>query len=84
MLVEQHRSLGLAGDAEPSPGTEEGAAAVDLLLITDGLERDPEVDLDVVANTPIRFPVRHLMKNAFGFGGLNASAIVARYEDGLD
>ncbi len=47
-------------------------------------ERDPEVDLDVVANAPIRFPVRYLMKNAFGFGGLNASAIVARYEDGLD
>jgi len=29
-------TLALAGDAEPSPGTEEGAAAVDLLLITDG------------------------------------------------
>ena len=38
---------------------------------------DPAVDLDVCANASVRFPVRYAMKNAFGFGGLNASAIIA-------
>lgn len=42
-------------------------------------ELDPAIDLDVCANAPVRWPVRYLMKNAFGFGGLNASAIVSRY-----
>jgi 3-oxoacyl-(acyl-carrier-protein) synthase len=42
-------------------------------------ELDPEIDLDVLANASARWPVRYLMKNAFGFGGLNASAIVANH-----
>jgi 3-oxoacyl-(acyl-carrier-protein) synthase len=38
---------------------------------------DPKVDLDVCANASVRCPVRYAMKNAFGFGGLNASTIIA-------
>jgi 3-oxoacyl-(acyl-carrier-protein) synthase len=41
---------------------------------------DPAVDIDICANTAIEWPVRYFMKNAFGFGGLNASAVVGRYE----
>jgi len=37
------------------------------------------VDIDVCANTAVDWPVRYLMKNAFGFGGLNAAAVVGRY-----
>lgn len=40
-------------------------------------ELDAAVDLDVCAAGPVDYEVRTLMKNAFGFGGLNASAIVA-------
>lgn len=42
-------------------------------------ELDPAVDLDVLPNASRRWPVRYLMKNAFGFGGLNASAIVSNH-----
>jgi 3-oxoacyl-(acyl-carrier-protein) synthase len=42
-------------------------------------ELDPAIDLDVCANSAVHWPVRYLLKNAFGFGGLNASAVVSRY-----
>ena len=40
-------------------------------------ERDPECDLDVVANQPRRAPVAHALSNSFAFGGLNAVLAVA-------
>jgi len=44
-------------------------------------EPDPEVDLDVCAGTEaIAFPVQTLMKNSFGFGGINAVSILRRFE----
>jgi 3-oxoacyl-(acyl-carrier-protein) synthase len=39
---------------------------------------DPAIDIDVCANLAVDWPVRYFMKNAFGFGGLNASAVLAR------
>lgn len=41
---------------------------------------DPEVDLDVCheGNVPMR--VRRLMKNSFGFGGIDCVSILGRYE----
>jgi 3-oxoacyl-(acyl-carrier-protein) synthase len=47
-------------------------------------EIDPAVTLDVCANGPAACRVRHFMKNAFGFGGLNASAVVAAPTEGND
>jgi 3-oxoacyl-(acyl-carrier-protein) synthase len=44
-------------------------------------ELDPEVDLDVCANEKREWEVNHLMKNSFGFGGLNACAIFKKYTD---
>jgi len=41
--------------------------------------QDPRVDLDVCANRPITWPVRYFLKNAFGFGGLNASILAGRF-----
>ncbi len=42
---------------------------------------DPEIDLDVCAGErAIDFPVRTLMKNSFGFGGINSVSVLRRYE----
>jgi 3-oxoacyl-(acyl-carrier-protein) synthase len=36
---------------------------------------DPEVDLDVCANQAVKHRVRTLLKNSFGFGGINCCAL---------
>ena len=43
-------------------------------------ELDPEVDLDVCRDGPVRWPVRCLMKNSFGFGGINCVSILRNWE----
>ena len=43
-------------------------------------ELDPEVDLDVCRGTgPVDWPVRTMMKNSFGFGGINCVSILSRF-----
>ncbi len=44
-------------------------------------ELDAAVDLDVCANEPQDWEIRHVMKNSFGFGGLNACAIFRRFDE---
>lgn len=41
---------------------------------------DPEIDLDVCANTSVACRVDFMMKNAFGFGGVNTACIIGRYD----
>ena len=42
---------------------------------------DPEIDLDVCANKAVEnYPVTHLMKNSFGFGGINCCTVVKKWE----
>lgn len=44
-------------------------------------ELDPEVDLDVCAGTEaVDYPVRTLLKNSFGFGGINSVSVLRRFE----
>ena len=43
-------------------------------------ELDPSIDLDVCRGGSQTCDVRILMKNAFGFGGLNSSCLVRRWE----
>lgn len=44
-------------------------------------ELDPEVDLDICrGSAPIAHPVKMMMKNSFGFGGINSVGLIARYE----
>ncbi len=42
---------------------------------------DPEVDLDVCAKGPVDHRIRCMLKNSFGFGGINACSLIRRYED---
>ncbi len=44
-------------------------------------EQDPRVDLNVCANLPQDWEVNHVMKNSFGFGGLNACAIFKKFPE---
>ena len=42
---------------------------------------DPEVDLDICANRSVRQKVDIMLKNSFGFGGMNACSLIRRYEE---
>jgi 3-oxoacyl-(acyl-carrier-protein) synthase len=42
---------------------------------------DPEIDLDVCANESQDWEINYLMKNSFGFGGLNACAIFKKFTE---
>lgn len=41
---------------------------------------DPEADLDICRGEACDHEIRHIMKNSFGFGGINSVAIYKRYE----
>ncbi len=41
---------------------------------------DREVDLDVCAEGPVDHQIRCMLKNSFGFGGINACSLIRRYE----
>jgi len=41
---------------------------------------DPEVDIDVCRDRIVEHAVRYIMKNSFGFGGINCVAIFKRWE----
>ncbi len=42
---------------------------------------DPEIDLDVCANRAVEHKINYMLKNSFGFGGLNCITIIKRYEE---
>jgi 3-oxoacyl-(acyl-carrier-protein) synthase len=44
-------------------------------------ELDPAVDLNVCANAPQECRVTYMLKNSFGFGGLNSCSLYKRYEE---
>lgn len=41
--------------------------------------RDPEIDLDVCEEGPCDCTVTHLLKNSFGFGGINCVSLFKRW-----
>ena len=41
---------------------------------------DPEIDLEVCAGGPVEHQIRCMLKNSFGFGGINACSLIRRYE----
>jgi 3-oxoacyl-(acyl-carrier-protein) synthase len=44
-------------------------------------ELAPEVDLDVCANEAKPWAINYLLKNSFGFGGLNCCSLLKKYEE---
>ncbi len=41
---------------------------------------DPDIDLNVCANEAVAQPVKCLMKNSFGFGGINCCALFRKFD----
>ena len=41
---------------------------------------DPAVDLDVCADGPVDHQINIMLKNSFGFGGLNCCSVIGRFE----
>ena len=68
-------SLGAAGAIE---------AVISILALRDQIlpaninfrESDPDLDLEIVANTARPAKIRTVLSNSFGFGGTNASIIL--------
>jgi 3-oxoacyl-(acyl-carrier-protein) synthase len=43
---------------------------------------DPDVDLDVCREGPTKCDIGYLMKNSFGFGGINCVSVLRRWDEG--
>ncbi len=43
-------------------------------------ELDPEIDLDVCSNTVTEHSIQYMLKNSFGFGGINCCSLIKRFE----
>lgn len=41
----------------------------------------PEVDLDVCPNEPVQHQIKLMLKNSFGFGGINCCSLIRKYEE---
>lgn len=42
---------------------------------------DPEIDLDVCANKAQDFEIKYMLKNSFGFGGINCCSLFKQYKE---
>ena len=42
---------------------------------------DPEIDLDICANHAVEWPAKIMLKNSFGFGGMNCCSLIQLYEE---
>ena len=43
-------------------------------------EQDPAIEFDVCAQGPVDWQVTHMLKNSFGFGGLNCCSLIKKWE----
>jgi len=40
---------------------------------------DPAIDLDICKDGPVKHQINTMVKNSFGFGGLNSISLLKRY-----
>jgi len=81
-----HSTKSMIGHLIGGAGGVEAIAAV--LTIQKGIihpsinvfERDPRIDLNIVANKPMEKRVQHVLSNSFGFGGQNAAIIISKFD----
>jgi len=43
--------------------------------------QDPRIDLDICANKSVDFEFKYMLKNSFGFGGVNCCTLIRKYEE---
>ncbi len=43
-------------------------------------QKDPEIDMDICENGPVDHQIHYMLKNSFGFGGINCCSLIKRYE----
>lgn len=73
----------MVGHGLGAAGAESAIAAVQTLITgwvppTINYTPDPEIDLHIVGNRPEQVAARHVLVNAFGFGGQNVVAVLGR------
>ena len=44
-------------------------------------EQDSEIDFDVCATGPVDWNIEYMLKNSFGFGGLNCCSLIKKWEN---
>lgn len=42
---------------------------------------DPEIDIDICPNKAVDHEIHYMLKNSFGFGGINCCSIIKRFEE---
>jgi len=42
--------------------------------------QNPEIDLDICANKAVDHQINVMLKNSFGFGGVNCTSVIRRFE----
>ncbi len=42
---------------------------------------DPQIEADVCADGPVEWEVKYMLKNSFGFGGLNCCSLIKKWEE---
>ena len=47
---------------------------------TNVFDQDPEINLNVIKKTTTNGKINHVLCNAFGFGGQNASIILSKFK----
>lgn len=83
--VRVHSTKSMVGHLLGAAGGVEAVAAIMALergvihATANQFEPDPEIEINVVRNTPVEARVEHILCNSFGFSGQNAAIVISRF-----